>query len=78
MRRPRLALVQGQTEPTLIGDQLIDCCTQLKLQDKNRRYLIMGIKQNSQLIPTFIMPWKKKSKVIITTYHSLSLSFCSI
>ncbi|CAG0913319.1 unnamed protein product [Notodromas monacha] len=61
MRRPRFALVQGPHEPTLVGDHL-ECCGHLRLQDKNRRYLIMGIKRDDKLIPTFIMPWKKKSK----------------
>ena len=36
-----------------------DCCN---LQEKRVKYLVMARRDGSQLVPTFIMPWKK-SKV---------------
>jgi len=52
LRRPQLSLERDS-----------ECCSDwLRDQPKKQRYLVMGVKDGDDLVPTFILPWVK-SKV---------------
>ena len=72
--------------PNLVMELGDDCCTDhfntvaLSRHTSNGdgnnnedRFLVMGVHRNGQLVPTLVLPWTKKSKVIIILY-SLVLS----
>lgn len=49
LRKPRLQLDAGD-----------ECCSDwIKDHSKKQRFLVMGKKQDNNLVPTFILPWSR-------------------
>ena len=60
--------------PNLIMELGDDCCSEHfdavangrpgSSSNGGDRFLVMGVRRNGQMIPTLVLPWTKKSKVI--------------
>ena len=47
------------------------CCEEVGKGTGATKYLLMGEKKNGELFPTLILPWTKKSKVLISVTFKL-------
>lgn len=64
--------------PNLVMELGDDCChdqfnavalsrsvSQSDGSNNGDRFLVMGVQRNGQLVPTLVLPWTKKSKVVL-------------
>ena len=54
-----------------------DCCTQQRSASNANRFLVMGVQRNGLMVPTLVLPWTKRSKVI-NYLNSILSNQCSI
>lgn len=69
--------------PNLVFELGDDCCTHhfstaaasrssSNGNNNGDRFFVMGVQRNGQLVPTLVLPWTKKSKVILRPVFMLT------